>query len=549
LSNRSTSGRADLAAWLADQPDDFLVSARLLGLLQAQDWSATEHARHGPALAQYGQVVARELDGVAAQNNQPANLPRLAGWDGIGQASDPVQHHPTWWQAGRLIYGSGIMAAYGDRPVSHRAILSLFYLSSHVGEGGHNCPLACTAGAIRALQALGTPEQRDRFLPRLLDSDFDTNFTAAQFLTEVQGGSDVGANATVARPQPDGSWRIHGEKWFCSNIDADVIIMSARPEGQPAGTRGLSMFLVPAVLADGTRNHFKVRRLKDKLGTRSMASAELDFHGAVAEPLGPIASGFVNLMTLVINTSRLYNAFGCAGIAQRSYLVASGYARHRRAFGQPIAAYPLVQETLALILADAEACLAGSWMLAGLQERLDAGQATDTERGFFRVALNLNKMRTAQLGHDAVCRGIEVLGGNGAIESFSVLPRLLRDNVVYENWEGTHNTLMLQVLRDCKRLELHHAFFQTLAERLDEDTLAGPRAAFESLLQAPPDLATLQLRPVCVQLATLVHLAALAPIQDPRVRGRAQLTRMHHLDGVVDRDASYLALVGEAWQQ
>jgi hypothetical protein len=359
----------------------------------------------------------------------------------------------------------------------------------------------------------------------------------------------VGANGCVATPQADGSWRITGEKWFCSNVDADVIVMSARPEGRPGGTRGLSMFVVPAVLADGSRNHLQVRRLKDKLGTRSMASAELDFHGAVGEPLGPIESGFVNLMSLVINTSRLYNAFGCAGIAQRSYLVASGYARHRQAFGAPIASYPLVQETLALMLADAEAALAGSWLLAGLQERLDSGDATDTERGFFRVALNLNKVRTAQLGHEAVCRGVEILGGNGAIESFSVLPRLLRDNVVYENWEGTHNTLMLQVLRDSKRLGVHHAFFDWLEQRLGADSVDGPRAAFAATLGASDGLATLQLRPICTRLATLVHLAALAPIDDPRVRARARLTRWHHLDGVVTHDAAYLALIGEAWQQ
>ncbi len=549
MSDASTQGRADLAAWVADQPRDFYTSAKLLGLLQARDWSADEQARHQPAQRRYGQVVATELDAVAAENNQPANLPRTSGWDAIGRAAHPVQHHPTWWQAGRLIYGSGVMAAYGDDPASHRHILSLFYLSSHVGEGGHNCPLACTAGAIRALQALGTPEQQEAFLPRLLDPDFDRNYTAAQFLTEVQGGSDVGANACTASPQPDGTWRISGEKWFCSNIDADVIVMSARPDGHTAGTRGLAMFVVPAALPGGTRNHFRVRRLKDKLGTRSMASVELDFDGAVAQALGPVETGFVNLMSLVINTSRLYNAFGCAGIAQRAYLVASGYARHRRAFGQPISAYPLVQETLALCLADAEACLAGSWLLAGLQEKLDTGTATDQERAFFRVALNLNKLRTAQLSHEAVCRGIEILGGNGAIESFSVLPRLLRDNVVYENWEGTHNTLMLQVLRDCQRLELHHAFFGWLADRLGDGEVAPVQAAFEALLETPPGLASLRLRPVCKQMATLVHLAALAGVDDPRVQARVTLTRQHHLGGGVVHDEVGLARIAEAWQQ
>jgi alkylation response protein AidB-like acyl-CoA dehydrogenase len=549
MSNASARGRADLAAWQGAQPDNFYEAAKLLRLLNEQDWTREQRDRFTPGLRHYGQVVAGALDRVVAENNQAHNLPRMAGWDGIGQPGALVAHHPAWHQAGRLIYRSGVMSAYDQQPTPHRYILSLFYLSSHVGEAGHNCPLACTAGAIRVLQNLGTKAQKERYLDRLLDPDFDQNYTAAQFLTEVQGGSDVGANACVAEPQPDGSWRISGEKWFCSNVDADVFVMSARPTGNPTGTRGLSMFLVPAMLENGRRNHFRLRRLKDKLGTRSMASGELDFEGAVAEAVGPVSAGFVNMMTLVINTSRLYNAFGCAGVAQRSYLVASGYAQHRRAFGQAIANYPLVQETLALMLADTEASLAGSWLLAGLQERIDQGLADQTERGFFRVALNLNKMRTAQLAHDAVCRGIEVLGGNGAIESFSILPRLLRDNVVYENWEGTHNTLMLQVLRDCQRFELHRAFFSWLGERLDAALLDAPRAALHSLLALPNALATLQLRPVCKQLATLVHLAALAPVQDEEIRARASLTQRHHLDGFKVPDAAYLELVGQAWQQ
>jgi len=546
VSNAIEAGRADLAAWSEAQSANFYHSARLLRLLQELDWTEAERRRHTPGLEAYGRVVAQELDAIVIENNLPANRPRLGGWDPIGRPARPVVHHPTWWEAGRRIYGSGVMTAYGEDPTPHRYILSLFYLSSHVGEGGHNCPLACTAGAIRTLQALGSPEQRERYLPRLLDPDFDTNFTAAQFLTEVQGGSDVGANACVARQEPDGSWTLSGEKWFCSNIDADVFVMSARPVGRPGGTRGLSMFLVPATW-EGQPNGYVVQRVKDKVGTRSMASAEVDFQDARAWPLGPLERGFVNLMSLVINTSRLYNAWGCAGIGQRAYLVASTYAEHRRAFGAPIAGYPMVQETLALMLADAEASLAGCWLLAGLQERRDQGVASEVEEGFFRVALNLNKVRTAQLSHDVIVRGIEILGGNGAIETFSVLPRMLRDNVVYENWEGTHNTLQLQVLRDCRRMGLNQPFFAFLEDRLPAEDLAGPRRAFEALLEAPEELATLQLRPVCAKLATLVMLAGLAPVDDARVQARVGLTR-RHLDGEPERDAAYLARIQEAWR-
>ena len=167
-------------------------------------------------------------------------------------------------------------------------------------------------------------------------------------------------------------------------------------------------------------------------------------------------------------------------------MVASTYAQHRTAFGQPIGKFPLVAETLARVRADAVACLASTLMLAGFQEQVDDGSISATDAAFFRVAVNLNKLQTSVIAHDAVNRGIEVLGGNGAIETFSVLPRLLRDNVVYENWEGSHNVLRAQVLRDCARLGVHEGFFDALSARLGAEhaeAVATDRAAFEALLE------------------------------------------------------------------
>ena len=543
-------GRADLAAWVAAQPENLYEAATCLKALNAADWTPAELDRYTRALSRFGAQVAGPLDAAVRENNHHRNLPVLDPYDDVGQRRVPVVHHPSYHAAGRIIYGSGVMSAYGDTPAPHRYIMSLFYLSSHAGEAGHNCPLACTAGAIRSLQALGTDTQKERYLGPLLDPDWDRNFTGAQFLTEVQGGSDVGANGSRAVAQPDGSYRIHGEKWFCSNIDADVILMTARIEGGPPGTRGLGLFLVPARLPDGSFNEgYRVRRLKDKLGTRSMASAEVDFLGAYAEALGAPEVGFRNMMNIVINTSRVYNAFSVAGSAHRAYQVALGYARHRRAFGAPIADYPLVQETLARMLADAEASLAGSWLLAGLQEKFDRGDATDDERAFFRVGINVNKLRTAMLAHDIINAGIEVLGGNGAIESFSVLPRLLRDNVVSENWEGTHNTLRLQTYKDCKRLGIHAGFFRYLEPILGEARLASTRAKLEAALDAPQGLATLMMRPVADELATLVHLAGLVPAgrADEGVRLRADLTAARYLDGGPTVDAGYLERIAACW--
>ena len=519
--NATDRGRADLAGWLDAQPDDLFADDLALRAL------ITHHGltEREPALHRAGQVVAGPLDALVRTNNRHDNLPTLDNWDGIGRYTADIAHHPAWREAGSLIYGTGIMSAYGEDASPHRFILSLFYLTAQAGEAGHNCPLACNAGAIRSLQSLGTPAQKSAYLTPLLDPDFDTNFTASQFLTELQGGSDVGANATVATPAGDGSWKISGEKWFCSNADADVFLMTARVPDQGGGTRGLGLFLVPRRLNDTRPNAFRMRRLKDKLGTRSMASAEIDFLGAVAEPLGPTKGAFKNVLQLVINTSRLYNALGCAAHARRAWVIASTYAQHRRAFGQPISQFPDVAETLAWMRADATASLASSLWIAELLEKIDQKEASEDEQAFFRVAVNLNKMHTAGLAHTTVNRGIEVLGGNGAIESFSILPRLLRDNVVYENWEGTHNVLRSQVLRDIQRLGLHEGFFAILEERLGRAALQADREALDSILTSDPALATLRFRRLADRLATWVMMAAMKPI--PALHAAQAMTARH----------------------
>ncbi|HJQ96869.1 MAG TPA: acyl-CoA dehydrogenase family protein [Candidatus Polarisedimenticolaceae bacterium] len=510
----NSQGRDDLVAWLAGQPQNFYEADALLQALLRDE-----------RLGRFGAVAAGELDAAVIENNRVGNLPEVETHDAVGREVQRIAHHPSYHRAGELIYGSGMMAAYATAPSPHTFILSMFYLSSHVGEGGHNCPIACTAGAIRALQAVGTAAQRAAWLARLLSPVYGEHAAAAQFLTELQGGSDVGSNTVRAVPRADGTYAIHGEKWFCSSADADLFLLTARPEGAPSGTAGLGLFLVPREL-EGRPNGFRLRRLKDKLGTRSMATAEIEFDGARAESLGPLEDGFRNTVELVIGTSRLYNAFACAGAAHRAYLVAKGYAEHRRAFGAPIASYPLVRETLAAMLADAEASLAGSFWLAQAQERVDAGTADEAETAFLRMGLSLNKVRTAALSHRVIQRGIEMLGGNGAIETFSVLPRLLRDNVVFESWEGTNHTLRLQVLRDASRRGMHEGLFHVLEPRLPGGSLKADREAFERCVREQD---TLLLRRVCDRLGSWLHLAALSGIDDPRIRARAELTAMRHL--------------------
>ena len=223
---------------------------------------------------------------------------------------------------------------------------------------------------VRALREHGSPDLRARFLPPLLVTDYEQAERGSQFLTEVQGGSDVGANKTDAIPDDlePGAWRLRGEKWFCSVADADQFVVTARPEGAPAGTEGLACFLVPRRVG-GRPNGFRIRRLKDKLGTRALATAEIEFEGALAYPIGALEDGFKIVAGVVLNTSRWLNACGSSGLMRRAYLEAAGFARHRTAFGQRIADFPLVRENLAIIKAEEHAALASTMALTGLVRR------------------------------------------------------------------------------------------------------------------------------------------------------------------------------------
>jgi hypothetical protein len=361
------------------------------------------------------------------------NPPRL---DGDGD----IEFHPAYHRAGRAVWASGIVGA----PAREQA--SLFYELSHAGEGGHGCPVVCTAGLVRALKTAASDELRERFLPPLLETDYELAQRGAQFLTERHGGSDVGANRVEA-VQDGEAWRLHGEKWFCSVADADQFVVTARPRGAPDGTRGIGCFLVPR---EG--GGFRIRRLKDKLGTRALATGEIEFEGAVAYPLGPLEDGFKTAVS-VLNTSRWLNAVGSTGLMRRAYLVASAFAGEREAFGGPIDRFPLVRENLAVMRSEEAAARASTSHLTELVARIDEGSAGEEDALWHRLLVNANKVVTSLAATKVVRRGIETLGGNGTIEDFSPLPRLWRDAIVFESWEGTHNVLCAQVLRDLERFD------------------------------------------------------------------------------------------------
>jgi hypothetical protein len=276
------------------------------------------------------------------------------------------------------------------------------------------------------------------------------------------------------------AWRLHGEKWFCSVADADQFLVTARPQGAPEGTRGIGCFLVPR-LADGRPNGFTIRKLKDKLGTRALATGEIVFDGALAYPVGPPEEGYRIAIGVVLNTSRWLNAVGSAAVMRRAWLEAAAFARDRVAFGQPIVEFPLVRESLAVMRSEAEAALASTLELTRLVDSTDPDDAA-----YHRILVNANKFSTSVAATRAVRRGIEILGGNGTVEDYSPLPRLWRDAIVFESWEGTHNVLCAQVARDLERygtLDLVLGRSRGVEPRVDAvlDSLAGRMRSYDPL--------------------------------------------------------------------
>lgn len=460
------------------------------------------------------------LEAVVMENNKDANLPSVDHYNAFGERQDRVIHHPTYIEAGNIIYGSGLMT-YLLQPGQMLKTLSLFLLSSHAGEAGHHCPIACSAGVMRVLSHQSGLAEAAQYLEKLSHPSFSDNFTGAQFLTEIQGGSDVGANACRSYQDEQEQWRIEGEKWFCSNANAELILLTARYDADIPGTKGLGLFLVPQRLPDGSLNHYRIRRLKQKIGTRSMATGEIDFEQALAYPMGDVQEGIHLVMENVLHLSRIFNAFSVLGMTRRACQIAYYYACNRQAFGNPLIDYPLVKETLAHIQAESTAMLASIFHMVRCQDELDASSQPDKkDELLLRTLANLNKYFTAKRSVENIHHCLDILAGNGTIETFSSLPRLLRDSLVCENWEGTHFTLWMQILKDIHKRNVDDILFAHLSQLLKPlgdvgNALFG--LALEGLIEdtrrlktLPMEEQTLLIGPVVEEMAILTAAVALA---------------------------------------
>lgn len=397
-----------------------------------------------PALDRLGQRVATDI--LALGDAAEAAPPRHVPYDPWGRRVDRIETSAAWRELDRIAAEEGLVAIGYERKhgalsrVDQFARLYLFSPSSAT----YSCPLAMGDGAARCLELYGTEPRQRRAFQRLTSRDPDEFWTSGQWMTERAGGSDVSSTETVARRAGDG-FSLTGTKWFTSANTAPMAMTLARIEGAPAGSRGLSLFYLELRDEQGALRNLRVLRLKDKLGTRALPTAELALDGTPAWLVGHEGQGVRTIATL-FNVTRIYNA--CAAVAgmRRALTLARDYAVRRTVFGHRLAEQPLHVETLADLAAQVEAAFHLVFRVVELLGRSECGAADERETALLRVLIPVAKLYTGRQAVAAASETLEAFGGAGYIEDTG-LPRLLRDAQVLSIWEGTTNVLSLDVLR------------------------------------------------------------------------------------------------------
>src|SRR5690348_16497894 len=355
---------------------------------------ASDFARLEPHFQRLGALAGGRLDELArlADKHPPILHPR----DRFGRDEDRIDYHAAYREMEQIAFGdfqfhamSHRAGALGlERPLPAVAKYALQYLFVQA-EFGLMCPISVTDTSTHLIRKFASKELQDYLLPKMLSADLATMWKGTQFMTERAGGSDVGAIETVARFE-DGEWRLYGDKWFCSHADGDVALLLARPEGAASGTKGLALFALPRRLKNGRRNAYRIVRLKDKLGTRSMASGEILLEGAVAYLVGDINAGLKQMMEQV-NLSRLSHGVRAAAMMRRCLNEAMVCARGRKAFGHTIIDFPLLRRQLLKIALPVEQSLSVFLFAANVMDRANAGEKDAAD--LLRILTPLYKFR------------------------------------------------------------------------------------------------------------------------------------------------------------
>ncbi|MDA8310628.1 MAG: acyl-CoA dehydrogenase family protein [Actinomycetota bacterium] len=479
-----------------------------------------------PELHEVGRLAgsAEVADMARVVNEYP---PVLRTHDRFGHRIDEVEFHPHWHELMALALSHGLHAAAWRTPQqgAHTARAAKFLVWGQT-EAGHLCPVSMTYAVVPALRQASALAQR--FEPLLASFDYDfglrdpetkRGLIAGMSMTEKQGGSDVRSNATTAAPAGDGSFRLVGHKWFTSAPMSDLFLVLAQAPG------GLSCFFVPRVLPGGERNAIRLLRLKDKLGNRSNASAEVEYEGAVGWLVGEEGHGVRTIMEMV-SATRLDATTGSAAGMRWGAVQAVHHARHRRAFGALLVDQPLMANVLADLVVESEAATLLSLRLAAATDRAAAGD--EAEGLFRRLALPVGKYWICKRAPAHAAEALECLGGNGYVEE-SQMPRLYREAPLNSIWEGSGNVAALDVLRAMLTRPL------TVEAYLDEVALgAGEDARLDEALEAlrkelvdPEDLQA-RARSVTERLALVLQASLLVRHGAPDVADAFMSSRLAH---------------------
>jgi acyl-CoA dehydrogenase len=446
-----------------------------------------------PEDLEWADAKLREFGGLVGERVAPnsevvdAHPPELSRYDRWAEEVNEIVHHPAGLESKRTLWASGYVGGFSrdeaerGRPAPGVVLAATSYLLSQA-DTGLVCSLGMTSGVAGLVAAYAPPDVRDALLPGLRADSFDGGVDGSMFLTERDGGSDLGRTVhCTARDVGDGRVVINGEKWFCSNIDGAAIVMLARPEGAPDGPAGLGLYLVPKHREDGSRNGISMRRLKPKLGTKSVPTGEVEFHDALGYALratrpddggGSSDAGGLGRMMEMVNGSRFGVALMGLGIARRSFLEATIWAHHRRAKGRVLVDLPLIREQLIDMLVELEAAFALGFECAA------AARARDGDR-LRRILVPAAKVRLCRFGVEAASQAVEMHGGNGYCEDWP-LTRQLRDAQCHPIWEGTEQICQLDVLRAIRRDTAHEAALARI-DRALEVAGTGPEYAGEAI--------------------------------------------------------------------
>jgi len=411
-----------------------------------------------------------------------AGTPWVRMFDRNGKRVDEILYAPEYQTILRKGYRSGVVWRALEEKSLIPTYLMMYTISFY--DPGICCPYTVSLGTAVSLAKYGSAELQAQFLPQLLRKD-DSVWQGATWMTEIEGGSDLGAGVkTIARPAA-GGWLLTGDKYFSSNASAELAVVAARPEGAAAGVRGLALFLVPRYRKDGKLNYF-IRRLKDKIATRSVPTGEIELRESEAHLLGSADSG-IYLILEVLNLSRVANSVVSVALAQRAMADALEYAERRAAFGRRILDHPLLRRQFEARLGALRSAFALAWESVRLLNEVWMERPPYTERfHLFRLVAHLAKYWTAEFAVDTAKWAMEVHGGLGVLAEFGA-ERWLREAMILAIWEGTSHRQILDGLEVMERKQAHKMLFQELAEIAPREELQGMELEVERHAKLPAD--------------------------------------------------------------